>query len=253
MNIHFPQDSQIPQLRRLWKEAFQISDEFINLFFKTAFHPQRCLCVTKNEELLAVLYWFDCQCMNRPVAYIYGVATAKSYRKQGICRRLMDYAHLYLAELGYQGTLLVPEYKELFSFYENMGYKICCNIREFHCEAVSEELIILPIDKIEYARLRKLLLPKGSVIQEKENLDFLQTQANFYMGLGFLLAAHKENDSLYGIELLGDASAAPAILYALDCKKGTFRTPGQGRPFSMYYSLENSSLPSPSYFGFAFD
>ena len=253
MNIDFPQETHLPQLRSLWKEAFPIDNEFINSFFKTAFHYQRCLCATENEELLAALYWFDCQYMNQPIAYIYGIATSKKHRGQGICRKLMTDTHEYLTKLGYQCTILVPEHKELFSFYERLGYKNCCNIREFHCKAIPEELTLFPVDKLEYARLRKILLPKGSILQEKENLDFLQTQASFYMGKGFLFAAQKENDTLCCLEFLGDTTAAPAILHTLGCKKGNFRIPGNGRPFCMYYTLGTASLPVPNYFGFAFD
>lgn len=253
MNINFPLESQIPQLRHLWKEAFHDTDEFLNLFFKTAFDPHRCRCVSENGEILAALYWFNCEYMDKPIAYIYGVATAKARRGQGICGKLMHDTHMHLTKLGYEGTLLVPGCEELFHFYQNNGYRLCSCIREFDCLAAPEEVTILPIDKTEYARLRKLLLPNGSVIQEKENLEFLQSQFTFYMGLGFILAAHVEKDILYGAELLGDISSAPGILHTLGYEKGTFRTPGHGKPFTMYYPLGNTALPVPNYFGFAFD
>ena len=253
MNISTPQLSQIPALRTLWKEAFGDTDEFLDIFFKKAFHPERCRCISDGEQVTAALYWFDCLHDGKKLAYIYAVATAKSYRGHGLCRKLIDDTHRHLASLGYEGALLVPGSKELFEMYEKMGYQTCSTIREFQCKARPEELQICEISALEYAMLRKLLLPKSSVIQENENLDFLQTYAHFYMGLGFLLVAFGENDTLWGVELLGDITAAPAITYTLGYEKGSFRTIGNGRPFAMYHPLGDSTLSPPSYFAFAFD
>lgn len=253
MNINSPQSSHIPALRSLWQEAFDDSDAFLDVFFKTAFHPERCRCINEGGKITAALYWFCCQHAKKPVAYIYAVATAKSHRGQGLCRKLLADTHQHLTELGYEGALLVPGSKELFNMYEKMGYQTCSTIRQFECDAKPEELQICTIDQYEYARLRKLLLPKGSVIQEQENLNFLGTQVRFYMGLGFLLAARSEKDTLYGVELLGDITAASAITHTLGFSHGIFRTPGNGRAFAMYHPLGDGNLLPPNYFGFAFD
>ncbi|MBR3769795.1 MAG: GNAT family N-acetyltransferase [Lachnospiraceae bacterium] len=252
MTINAPLVTQVPALRNLWKEAFGDSDTFLDIFFKTAFSPERCRCIFDDQTAVAALYWFDCTCEGKPVAYIYAVSTAKSHRGQGLCLKLMTETHQHLTSLGYEGCLLVPGNAKLFEMYAKMGYKTSSNIREFQCKASLEELSVCPISAFEYARLRKLLLPNGSVLQENENLRFLQTQVQFYMGLGFLLAAYGEEDKLHGIELLGDVTAAPAITHSLGYKHGTFRTIGNGRPFAMYHSL-NNSLTAPKYFGFAFD
>jgi hypothetical protein len=102
------------------------------------------------------------------------------------------------------------------------------------------------------------------VIQEGENLDFLSTQAKFYTGnvvslseepsckKAFALAASIENENLYGIELLGDSSLASGIVHALNCKDGTFFTPGKNETFTMYHKLLEDSI-MPTYFGIAFD
>jgi len=253
MNTSNPTLTQISAFKSLWKEAFGDSDAFLDTFFRTAFHPNRCRCIFDGERAVAALYWFDCIYKDKTIAYIYAVATAKSHRGQGLCRKLMDDTHKHLTSLNYEGALLVPGSTELFEMYEKMNYKTCSTIREFHCKAKPEELQLCEISAFEYAKLRKLLLPTASVFQEKENLDFLQTQAQFYMGLGFLLAAYGEKDTLHGIELLGDVTSAPAITYSLGYTKGTFRTCGNGRPFSMYHPLGKSNLTPPRYFGFAFD
>lgn len=236
--------------RRLWREAFGDTDEFLDLFSSTAYAPERSRTVTVDGNLAAALYWFDCAYDGKKIAYIYAVATAKDYRRQGLCHRLMEDTHRHLKEQGYAGAILVPGSKALFDLYEGMGYVTCSSISTISCRAqgVSE---CREVSKAEYAMLRRQFLPPGGVTQEGANLDFLEQQAQFYTGPGFLLAARKEARCLYGLELLGDISVAPAIVAELDCRTGEFRTPGAELPFAMYYLLRDDT--APNYFGFAFD
>lgn len=254
MRIDKPLESQLLPLRRLWQEAFDDTDEFMNDFFMTAFAADRCRCVTADGEVAAALYWFDCLHMGNNVAYLYAVATAKKYRGQGICHSLMKDTHSYLKMHGYEGVILVPGSKALFRLYEEIGYQTCSGISEFKCIGEAAEKIQLRrIEKNEYAGLRRLMLPEGGVVQENENLDFLQTQEEFYSGSGFLLTAHGEGDTIYGVELLGDKTAASGIVRALGYEKGVFRIPGDDMPFAMYYPLTDSKSQPPAYFGLAFD
>lgn len=253
MIIDAPGQSQIPELRSLWQEAFDDTEEVIDDFGRTAFHTDRCRCAVTDGKVAAALYWFDCLHMGRRIAYVYAVATAKAYRRQGIGHGLMEDTHRHLGELGYEGVILVPGSKELFLYYEGIGYRTCSTIREFSCDASVKEVSLRSIDKTEYASLRRQLLPQGGVVQENENLDFLQTQDRLYAGPGFLLAAEKEGDRLSVVELLGDETKAPEIVRALGCAQGTFRVPGEGKPFAMYRPLKESALPAPTYFGLAFD
>ena len=256
MIIDAPRKSQIPALRSLWQDAFDDTQDFLDDFYRTAFHVNRCRCVVEDGNMAAALYWFDCMHMGRSIAYVYAVATARAYRRQGICHELIESMHVHLAGLGYEGVILVPGSKELFRFYEGMGYQICSMIREFSCTAAvkgEEEVLLRSISRTEYAQLRRQLLPEGGVVQENENMDFLQTQAQFYAGLGFLLTARKEEDKLVGVELLGDETKAPEIVRAFGCVQGIFRVPGEGRPFAMFRPLTESVHPAPAYFGLAFD
>ena len=256
MIIDVPKKSQILALRRIWQEAFDDTEDFLDDYWRTAFDVNRCQCVETDGEVAAALYWFDCLCMEKHIAYVYAVATAKSYRGRGISHALMEHTHRHLANLGYAGVILVPGSEELFRFYEGMGYRVCSTIHEFSCNAAVnsvEEVSLRIVDKTEYAQLRRQMLPDGAVVQENENLDFLQMQAQLYAGSGFLLAARKEAEQLIGVELLGDGTKASKIVQALGCVQGTFRTPGEGKPFAMYHSLTGNTQKTPTYFGLAFD
>lgn len=252
MRIDAPTPSLVPQLRRLWKDAFGDGDAFLDKFFTTAYAPERCRCVTVEGQVAAALYWFDVTCTGGKMAYIYAVATAPAFREQGFCRALMGNTHSHLAALGYRGALLVPDGEALTRMYAGLGYRPCCGIREFVCSMGSEAAALRRIDAPEYARLRRKMIPQGGVIQENENLAFLETYAEFYAGLDFLLAAIRDEDKLLGLELLGNTDAAPGILAALGIAQGEFRTPGSQQPFAMFLAL-HPGAEAPTHFGLAFD
>lgn len=251
MTIELPTAGCLPELGQLWKEAFGDTDAFLDSFFATAFSPRRCRCALEDGQVAAVLYWFDCLWEGRKVAYLYGVATAKAYRGRGLCHALMEQTHWELAALDYAGAVLVPGEESLFRFYESMGYEVCGFTASLSCEAAQEAAGLRQVDAAEYARLRRKLLPPGGVVQEGENLTFLQTHAQLYAGEGFVVAATEEEGNLRGQELLGDVAAAPGIVRALGCARGEFRIPGREKAFAMYRSLDGSGMPA--YFGLAFD
>lgn len=252
MRIDFPGPGQLPLLRALWAEAFGDSEKFLDAFFSTAYSPTRCRCVTIGGDIAALLYWFDVSYEGQKMAYLYAVATAPAYREQGLCRALMKDTHAHLALRGYSGALLVPEGENLRQMYRGLGYESCTALREFVCAAGQQPAPIHRIDREEYARQRRTYLPEGGVVQEGENLLFLETQAQFYAGLGFLAAVCREEESMFAMELLGNADAAPGILLALGVPYGTFRTPGEGKPFAMFLPLAENAA-TPRYFGLAFD
>lgn len=252
MKIEFGLPHRIPGLKALWKAAFGDTDAFIDGFFSTAYDPSRCRCVTVEGNVAAALYWFDVSCVGRRMAYIYAVATSPEYRGRGLCCALMADTHAHLASLGCQGVLLVPEGEDLRRMYASFGYESCTTIREFVCAAGDTPAPMHRIDREEFARLRRNLLPKGGVLQEGENLLYLEQQAEFYAGMGFLAALHREGEAVFCPEILGNPDMAPGLLRSLGASYGTFRCPGDGTEFAMFLPL-GEDVPRPGYFAFAFD
>lgn len=250
MNIDYPTQAQMDELRRLWQETFKDDDAFLEHFYSYGFAPDRCRCLTVDGHVAAALYWFDCSFRSQPLAYLYGVATAKAFRGRGLCRTLVENTHAHLKYLGYAGEILVPGEEKLFQMYEKMGYSVCATVSEFTCTAGQEPVQLRPVDGAEYCRLRREFLPEEGVLQEGNSVDFLQTMADLYAGEDFLVAVSREG-AFFAPELLGNAQAAPGILTALHSSQGLFRGPGAGKAFAMYHSLSDD--PAPGYFGLAFD
>ena len=250
--INYITPEWIPELRQLWKDAFGDDDEFLDKFFETAFSPDRCRCIAENGRILAALYWFNTSCQGQKFAYLYAVATDPDHRNQGLSRRLVEDTKTALKARGYAGVLLVPESEDLTRMYSRMGFEPCTTVSEFWCAPAIPAAAVHKIDRASYELNRRNMLPKGSVLQEEENLAFLETQATFYSGPGFLAAAAGSGENLHCLELLGDPSAAPQLLRALGYSYGFFRCPGKGKNFAMLCPL-TSDCPRPSYFGLAFD
>lgn len=238
----------ITKLKKLWKQAFGDTDAFIDTFFSVAYCPDRCGYLTEDGQLVAMLYWFDCDYQGNKIAYLYAVATDETHRGKGFCRRLMEKTHKQLQSQGYSGAILVPA-EGLFCMYEKLGYRTCSYVTESTCVA-GVSVPLRPITAEEYATFRRQYLPENGVIQEGAALDLLAETAYFYAGDGFVLTASVEDGTAYVPELLGHADPT-GITAALGAETGKFRTPGKSIPFAMYLSFDGS--PAPGYFGLALD
>lgn len=252
MTFDHPGKDQIPQLVTLWKEVFGEYNGFWELFLETAFSPDHCRCITEDGQVIAGLYWFDCSCSDDKIAYIYAVVTDPRHRGRGLCRKLMADVHALLQSRGYASVMLVPADEGLREMYRKMGYEDCTRISSLSCDAGNFPVQIRTVGTEEYATLRRKLLPEGGVLQEGVQIPFLAAQAQLFAGEDFLLAAYLEAEKLHGMELLGNAAAAPGILRALGCETGAFQIPGEEKPFAMIHKLQISSI-TPNYFGFSFD
>jgi len=252
MRIDTPAQRHLPALRQLWKTVFQDSDAFLDGFFSTAFAPERCRCVLLEDTPVAALYWFNVSCEGQKMAYLYAVATDPRFRGRGMCRALMEDTGKKLAEEGYEAVLLSPAGDALAKMYEKMGYRFCTAASSLVYEAGFEAVPLRRISREEYASLRRRFLPQGGVIQEGENLTFLETMSSFYTGEAFLLSAREEEEQLWGDELLGDIAAAPGILAALGFSRGQFRIPGAEKDLVMIRPLTEAAV-TPRWFGLPFD
>jgi predicted N-acetyltransferase YhbS len=255
MIIDAPKREQISELRAIWKEAFGDTDDFLDVFFDKIFSLSRCRCVIEDGKVAAALYWFDCEYEKRKVAYLYAIATLTEYRGRGLCSALMADTHKHLKKCGYSLSMLVPASKELFSFYERLGYGACTSVSEMCVCASGKRLDIKQISADEYGKIRRDLIPERSIIQEGENLVMLCMTSELYAADGVLVALQRDNEKrqIRIVELLGDISLAPRIVGTLGYENGSIRTVGKERTFTMSLSLYGTDIALPEYFGLAFD
>lgn len=252
MTFEHPGRAQTRQLLQLWKGVFGEYDGFWELFLEAAYQPDHCRCITEEGTVTAGLYWFDCCCGNDKIAYVYAVVTDPAHRGKGLCRKLMQDVHNHLTQRGCSSVMLVPADDSLREMYRKLGYEDCTCVSDFSCTAAASSVSIRNVGVEEYAALRRKLLPEGGVLQEGKSLTFLAAQAQLFAGKDFLLAAWLEEDTLHGMEFLGNPDAAPGILRALGCERGIFQIPGTAKPYAMIHKLREDAV-TPAYFGFSFD
>ena len=250
MSVVYPYEKLIPSLRDLWKKAFGDEDDFLDIFYNTAYAPDRCRCVAEDGKVQAVLYWFDCELEGKKLAYIYAVATDPDYRGKGLCKMVMEDTMEVLRDRGYAGAVLLPQEEWLINRYAGMGFTPCTTVTEKWCRA-GEAVPVRKIDVSEYAALRRKLLPGGGIIQEGENLVFLGELTALYAGETFIAAVSAEEE-LWCPEVLGDPNALPGLVKTLGFSEGRARMPGTERPFAMFRPL-TKDCPKPGYFGLVFD
>lgn len=252
MTIEYPAAKQIPQLRNLWKEAFGDTDAFLDAFFHTAFSPRRCRCITEEGMAKSVLYWFEVTCDDQRYAYLYAVATAAECRGRGLFSMLLEDTKRVLQSEGYAGILLVPQSEPLARMYEKFGFTVCTFNQEYTVRAGEAATPLREIGAQEYVKLRRRMLPAGSVLQEGVTLDFLATQYHFWAGEGWIAIGQIYDGKLVCAEFLGDDGIIPGLLRALDVPEGQFRTPGETQPFCWILPL-GIDCGRPAYFGLALD
>lgn len=217
-----------PRLRQIWKESFGDSERFIDLFFRSAYAPERSLVLIRQEELVGAGYWLDCAVAGKRLAYLYAIAIDSRYQRQGLGTQLLKAMHHRLARQGYAGALLVPGSRELRGFYAQLGYRTSSHRPMPHGPIPDS-----PVSPAQYARARRALLPDNGVIQEGENLRFLAGQAAFYADVSRIAAVSTQDGRC--LELLGPEPAA------------------MGEDYAMLLSLGKDQLPEELYFAFGFD
>ena len=231
-------------LKRLWKTVFGDPDDFIDAFFQIAYSPDRCRYLTQDGQIVSALYWFDCQCQGRKLAYLYAVATDPAHRGKGLASQLLNETHSHLQALGYSGAVLKPA-EGLFPFYERLGYRTSCYVNRFTAEAGAVSAQIRELFPSEYASARRTYLPKNGILQEGITLEFLHAFAQYYATSDALICVARDRSAVY--EYLGNPDSAPGILRSLGIQSVSLTTPGGSIPFAMFLPLDDA--PAPGYLG----
>lgn len=101
---------------RLWNEAFGDSSEEIFFFIDNIEHGQ-CIGYYEGSALLSMLYVVDSTVNGKAYKYIYAACTAKSARRRGCMKILLDYCIS-----NYDRVLLIPADENLVLYYSKRGF-----------------------------------------------------------------------------------------------------------------------------------
>lgn len=115
-------------MKQLWREVFDDSREYIEDFFLAVSPLETGLCAFEGESLAGMLFSLPAVMTVRGASYdacyLYAVATAPTFRRQGVFRQLEAEACRLAKERGCRYAALVPEGEQLFAFYQRLGYRV---------------------------------------------------------------------------------------------------------------------------------
>lgn len=261
----------IPELKRLWQEAFGDDAALIDAFFSSLYRPDSVFVVRDGETVAAMACHLPMTICHEnrgwAASYLYAVATDKRYRGHGLCGQLLGFAAGYLPSTGSKALLLVPGSTSLREFYRRRGFAdfTTADLREWTVGPVdgTVEAVEAPV----YLELREQLLASQAYVScPVPVLEFQKTLAELYGGglyrlsrgdrEGCACVAVDGNGRAIVYELLwpGDrAEGAALAASAVGTRKALCRTPGDGQPFAMVHWLTRApDLPIP-YLGIALD
>lgn len=150
------------ECRRLWKEVFGDSDEFITSFIDIFYNEENMLCIEQDGKLLSMLHIIPFELNGSKVAYIYAVATDADARGQGHASKLIRQAIDKMQAEGYKAILTLPADDMLRSFYSKFGFK-----GGYAVKFETEEGFDFGTGDCEKDYVMMLALEKGFAITEK--------------------------------------------------------------------------------------
>lgn len=121
------------QARALWEACFEDHPAFLDWYFARRFQPADGLGIFLDGQLVCDLHLSPRRVKLRqqsyPAAYLIALATAPSFRRQGLARALLGYALRHLAAKGVFFTFLLPFDT---GFYTRLGWGEWADHRLFY-------------------------------------------------------------------------------------------------------------------------
>lgn len=180
--IRFYENTDKEKIMELWHNVFGDNKEDIEKFLNC--YSKDIIIYEKNNTIISMLTMLSVSMGNKKGRYIYAVATDSEYRGRGYATQLLKYAEDYIKKQGEEFAVLVPAEKELFGFYEKLGYKTVKCIEKY--EFLPEKKLKTKIEKInarEYKQRRREILRGHNIIEwGEEDLENIRRiyDGNFY-------------------------------------------------------------------------
>ena len=165
----------LPAMKALWLDVFEDSEEFTDLFFSKFYKPRKAFLGFDKNELVSMLFYMDVNVKydgrRLKCAYLYGVATKLSERRQGHFTALHNALLDELRLKKYDLIITIPQSEALFSFYKDIGYTLPLR----RCEYELETIDIIPVENLEDIWEKKKEIHKKS----RQYLSVLETLDQF--------------------------------------------------------------------------
>lgn len=121
-----PSEDDLPKMRRLWKETFNDTDEYLDIVFNNYVDTTYCLVCKNSDKLVAQLigipYNFYFYGKEIQGLYMCGLATLPDYRGMGIMGKLISLSDQIISRYSFPFSFLIPADSHLRSYYSKFGF-----------------------------------------------------------------------------------------------------------------------------------
>ncbi len=122
-------ETDIPELKKLWQTVFGDSDNVTDFFFENTVDIEDAYVYKTAGKCVSAFYLIDSPIKEgnetKKAKYLYAAATLPEYRKKGIMGKMLEYAIRILRISGYDRLFLYPANENLYNYYEKFGFKTC--------------------------------------------------------------------------------------------------------------------------------
>lgn len=181
------QESDIPELKALWKTVFGDSDDVIDFFFSYVADINNTYVYKSNGKCISAFYLIDAPIKEgnaiRNAKYLYAAATLPAYRNCGYMGEMIEYAIQWLKFAGYDYLYLCPANEKLYSYYEKFGFSPVFTDRIYHIK--KGELDIYKNARyfdsvLSYPAMREYIFAENYAMFGTDFLDFASLCAKKY-------------------------------------------------------------------------
>lgn len=118
--------NDVAQLKKLWLECFDDTEEATDLFFDKNWRWMRAFCAKDKNKVVSALYLIETALNGCKAHYLCGASTKSDYRKRGIMAGLIDFALEAAKHDGDKFSVLMPANLSLYDYYAGFGYMAQC-------------------------------------------------------------------------------------------------------------------------------
>ena len=121
--IRFAKKEDFSQIIDIWNKSFNEDKNFTKWFFNKIYEPENAIVFEKNGTICSMLQRLPYEINNIGKAtYIFGACTLPEYRGKGLMAKLIYFSEELDKQKEIQASILIPQEKSLFKYYERFGY-----------------------------------------------------------------------------------------------------------------------------------
>ncbi len=270
-SIHPAAARDIPALCTLWAQVFGDSEEYIDRAFSRLSLPEKACVLTLSGKIVSAMYIIETNGAEAgdgkigPASYLYALATAPEYRRRGYGAHVAVAAADMAFDLGFDIAMLAPAGKNLFPFYERLGFSPFGAYDEISLSFPKRELPyseLSSIDAEDYSSRREALLAGIPHVRFTRAMLSQQLEHCRAGGLGFyssagggIIAAEKQGGAVIVKEALGPGLSPALIALARLAKTDgiTVLAPGSGHTNVLAKSKPGARFGSDAWMPFVLD